>query len=586
MLISKVHIVGYRNLRDIEVDLNRLVILIGDNNSGKSNFLKAITLPFMNDETGKVNKRLGWNDINNDIKKKYFTYIEENLDKIKNDSINKEEFQNHLPFVRVTVTFQPDDTDEFYVRKWINSIDGDDPIFSIQYEFSIENPKELFEHIKNILKDKDSIDHIKMNLLPIELFKYSITNPATGDQVSYADLINFKYNSLAAERDDFSQRNQLGSRSLVNLLQSKLSDADKVKVEESYETFFNELKEISDLDDIFNWQTNSSLENATEFFDKISLLPNMPSMSSLFNNVRLGFGEEYLYDQGLGYRNLVYLFVMMNSLEVNNEIALNILTIEEPEAHLSVSNERLLASFIQSITNKSEKIQLFLSTHSPEFLDKLQLENVIVVTEGTAFSLKSALKERELDYLAKKPNLDFLKFLYSRRCILVEGPTEEMLIKSYLRLQSNVLNDIAVISLHKGFTNMLEIWLKVNKNTSNRIAVIRDYDDEPAAQKRHEKYCKDNENIYVATTEQYTLEPEIVNTEGNYEKLKAYFKEEHNWKEEDLDTPDALSKKWENAKTDTMLKFCLDFGKGHLEGIKLPQHINKSLNFLKSGVKE
>ena len=37
----------------------------------------------------------------------------------------------------------------------------------------------------------------KMNLLPIELYKYSIIVPSTGEQVTFNELVNFKYNSLA-----------------------------------------------------------------------------------------------------------------------------------------------------------------------------------------------------------------------------------------------------------------------------------------------------------------------------------------------------------------------------------------------------
>src|SRR5690606_31139307 len=116
-----------------------------------------------------------------------------------------------------------------------------------------------------------------------------------------------------------------------------------------------------------------------------------------------------------------------------------------------------------------------------EFLNKLELKNVVVVTEGNAFSLMSCMEDADLDYLAKKPNVDFLKFLFSRKCVLVEGPTEEMLIKSYLANQKNSLNDIYVISLHKGFTRMINLWLKVNEGSSNRLGIIRDFDDQPQA---------------------------------------------------------------------------------------------------------
>ena len=587
MLISRACIKGYRNLKEVNLKLNRLVIFIGENNSGKSNILKAMTLPFLNNEIGNINKNLGWDDINNELKKNYFEFIKLNIEKIINNQIEVDDFQKVVPSVFVKVTFTPKGSDEFYVRKWNNSLEDSEGLYQIEYRYIIENTKQLLDHVKSILvgKSQDDIEKMKLNLLPIEMYKYSIVIPKTNEQVAFTDLSNFKYDSLAAERDDFSHKNtQLGSQALVSLLHNKLGNEQKIKVEASYGKFFEDLKEISNLDGIFNWQENSDIENAKEFFEQISLLPNMPSISSLLNNVKLGIGDEYLHSQGLGYRNLIYLLVMMNSLEVNKEAALNILTIEEPEAHLCISNEKLLASFINSNINSSDQIQVFISTHSSEFLNKLELKNVTVVKEGRAFSLSSVVDEPELDYLAKKPNLDFLKFLFSRKCILVEGPSEEMLIKSYLAYQKNSLNDIEVISLHKGFKNMLDIWLKVNENTSNRIGIIRDFDNQPKAQQNHEEYNK-NENILVTTTTEYTLEPEFVNTGSNYESLKKYFFEEHDWKECEINTSEVLSDKWREAKTDIMLKFCQDFGTGHLENIELPKHIDEVLKFLKSGVK-
>ncbi|QIV97714.1 ATP-dependent nuclease [Staphylococcus pseudintermedius] len=586
MLISKAFIKGYRNLKEIELELNRMVIFIGENNSGKSNILKAITLPFLNNEIGSVNKNLRWDDINNELKEVYFEFIKSNIEKIMNDQIEISEFQEVVPTVLVRVTFTPKGSDEFFVRKWNNSLDDIEGLYQIEYRYIIENTKQLLEHLKIILdgKTQDDIDKMKLNLLPIEMYRYSVVIPKTNEQVAFTDLSNFKYDSLAAERDDFSQKNtQLGSQALVSLIQNKLGNEQKIKVEASYGRFFEDLKETSNLEGIFNWQENSDIENAKEFFEQISLLPNMPSISSLLNNVKLGIGDEYLHSQGLGYRNLIYLLVMMNSLEVNSEAALNILTVEEPEAHLCISNEKLLTSFINTNINSTDQIQVFISTHSSEFLNKLELKNVTVVKEGKAFSLSSVVKETELDYLAKKPNLDFLKFLFSRKCILVEGPSEEMLIKSYLAYQKNSLNDIEVISLHKGFKSMLDIWLKVNKNTAHRIGIIRDFDNQANAQQEHEKYNK-NENILVTTTTEYTLEPEFVNTGSNYEVLKKYFSEEHDWKDIEINTPQALSNKWRTAKTDIMLKFCQDFGTGDLENIELPKHIDGVLKFLKSGV--
>ena len=584
MKISHVSIRNYRNLEEIDIETNKINILIGDNNSGKSNLLKAITLPFINDEIGTINKNLGWQDINTNSKELYYQFIEEHLEEIQNNTCNVDDFYKVIPVVSVDIRFEPKGSDEYFVRKWKNDLVGDSNSSSIRYEYCVENQNDLYKHITKILSGVDSIEHLRMNLLPIEFYKYYILVPSTGEQVSFTDLNEFQYNSLAAERDEFSNKaSRIGSKALVSLLQNKLTEEQKVKVEQSYDTFFNEMKDISKVEDLFNWQEVSELENAKDFFNNITLLPNMPSMSSLLNNVKLGYGDDYLNSQGLGYRNLVYLFVMMNSLEVSSEVALNILTIEEPEAHLSVSNEHLLGSFINSIVGSNDQLQLFVSTHSSEFLNKLQLENVTILANGSAFSLKMVLEEFQLDYLAKKPNLDFLKFLFSRNCILVEGPTDEMIIKSYLSKQTDWLNDIEVISLHKGFIKMIEIWLKVNANSIHRLGIVRDSDEQSAAQMNHEAY-NSYDNVFVTTTREYTLEPEIVSTGNNFDILKTYFTNTYGW--EDIDTPKKLSDKWRGAKTDTMLKFCRDLETNELDEIELPQHINRILSFLQSGEKE
>ncbi len=41
MRISRMKIENYRNLRSIDVTLGKIVTLIGENNSGKSNFLRT-----------------------------------------------------------------------------------------------------------------------------------------------------------------------------------------------------------------------------------------------------------------------------------------------------------------------------------------------------------------------------------------------------------------------------------------------------------------------------------------------------------------------------------------------------------------
>ena len=137
------------------------------------------------------------------------------------------------------------------------------------------------------------------------------------------------------------------------------------------------------MDQVINWQDNSEIPNAKDFFNNIDILPNMPPMTSILSSVRLGYSGENLSAQGLGQRNLILLLVLLNSLlDKSDETAFRVLTVEEPEAHLCINNIRLMASFIKSFTDNNKTIQLVYSTHSTELINKVDPRNLIVMSGG------------------------------------------------------------------------------------------------------------------------------------------------------------------------------------------------------------
>ena len=578
--ITHVKIRNYRNLRDIDIGLAETVAIIGENNSGKSNFLKAITLPFLTDDNTHISKKLSWIDINNETKKCYYKKIILNQNKIRNDEITVEQFAEFLPTVSVEVNIQASGAEEYYVKDMSYAIEDGEIQYGIKYEFAPKNCADIFRVVKEVVSQTEindaNLKEVKMNLLPVEYYNYSI-KVSDGSNVSYDTLRMFKYEALEAERDDFSKtKNQLGSKFLVDLLKDRLSDQDKLKIEKEYSHFFEALKEISDINDIINWQETSELKGAKKFFSHINILPNMPPMQSILSSVRLGYSEEELSMQGLGHRNLVLLFVLINSLlGKETDIALNVLTIEEPEAHLCINNTRLMVSFLKAFTDKNKTVQLFYSTHSTEFINKMNLKNVVVLHNGKAYSFADELEDEDFAYLAKNPNLDLFKLFFSKKCILFEGISEELLIRSYID-SKETLSDIEVLSFHKGFKKIMNIWKKVNEGSDNKLGIIRDYDNQSNAKKQHDKYNDDKE-ICVRTTEYYTLEPEIVNTGNNFKLLKKKYGDVFGWSNMTLEE---LTEAWKNAKASDMFTICKDLAVGELEGFQMPKHIQEVIDFL------
>lgn len=571
MRISHVKISNYRNLKDIDVELGNLVTLIGENNSGKSNFLRAISIPITSNDTG-ISKRLSWHDINKDAKKQYYDFLKQNYSLIIDGQLSLEQFESVIPFVRIQLTFKPEANEHYDINDIL--LNNGDWCGGIEYKFYIKKTGDLLARVREILKDEGDFKDIQLSLLPVELYEYSITVPEKDNKIAYDTLSRFQCVNLPAERDSFSNNaDRLGNKALSSLLYKGINPDSQVKIEKSYNAFFDTIKTEGNLDQILNWQEYSDIDNAQEFFSQISVLPNMPPINSIIGSIKLGYEEENMNLQGLGQRNLILLSVLINSyINKEHDISYRLLTVEEPEAHLCISNVLLMISLIKVFSQSNPYTQIVYSTHNVEFVNKLGLDNVIILHHGMAFPLKTEVSENERKYLAANPNTDIFKFLYSKRTIVVEGITEELLIKAYLHNRKD-LNDVKVFSFHKGFTKIIGIWNKLNRNTGNKLGIVRDFDNEPNAKRKHDQL--ESSSIMIRTTEGYTLENDIVKL--NYELLKTRYGEEYGWSEI---SEDQIQTDWRNKKTDVMFRICEDLISGEIEDFKLPRHIRDIVDFM------
>ena len=577
MRISRVQIDNYRNLKHVDIELGNIVTLIGENNSGKSNFLRALSIPFSSDDTGTT-KRLSWFDINKDAKRQYYEFLKVNRGPIIDGSLKVEAFLPQIPTVAIQLEITPETTEHYDVKDIL--VDEDTWTGGILYQFFIKKPEDLLSRVRSILTNEAEDDNIQMSLLPMELYDYSITVPGKGIKIPYDIISRFRTVDLPAERDNFSSNaDRLGSKALSVLLQRNLTSDSQVKIEKAYREFFDTVRTEGKLETVLNWQQYSDIQNAQDFFKQISILPNMPQMSSILGSIRLGYEEENMFTQGLGHRNLILLTVLLNSyLNKEHDISFRLITIEEPEAHLCINNVLLMTRLINIFGQKNKYTQIVYSTHNVEFVNKVGLDTVIVLHNGEAVSLKNELTETERDYLVANPNTDIFKLFYSKKTILVEGLTEELLIKAYLQTR-NDLNDIKVLSFHKGFTKIIDIWKKINTESGNKLGIVRDFDDQPAAQRNHEN--RQDENVIVRTTTGYTLETDI--TSANYDLLVEKYGDVYGWKGMSVNE---LQRDWIEKKSDVMLRICHDLINGELEIFSMPPHIQQIVDFMQGDTYE
>lgn len=569
MYIRTVEIENYRAFKNFEIKFSPLSVIIGENEAGKTNLFDALALPLNNNDISFNKKRLSVSDINREAIKEFYQAIINGKD--------DDEIKLLIPKVRVEVEFtEPKNIiEEGVIGKWIIGEEADDS-YKIRYDFKPKDTEQFVKAAKKLLDGIGDIKDTRWFNLPIELYDYDITQSNNGLRVSYSDLRLIGINSINAERDDFAESNtQKSNDILTKMLISALEDSDKAKINSAYTSFFDAIENTETFTKIVT--PDPDFENFfDEIVDKLECIPNLPNLKSILSNITLKSGESYLYQRGLGYRNLVYIYLLFEFFR-GNKNALNLCCIEEPEAHLSVNNLRFATDFIYKSTQKGgSSLQTLISSHSPLVINKLELTNVIVLSGNKAIHLIDS-KKHLTNYLRKRPNFDILKLLLSNKTVLVEGTTEEMLINAILYRNNENVSSLEVISIEQtGFTTFMDVWLQVNKgNTKKKLSIIRDYDDNDSTKDKHQKYDTANDNIRVRTTTKYTLEDDLAEADGNLGRLNTLFKKKY---KTSADMAEFLKK----SKAERMLRIAdsiLD--EENKDPISLPKHIQEALDFMK-----
>lgn len=564
MYIRKVTINNYRSFRFFEAQLQQLTVVIGENDTGKTNFFTALSLPLSGNQIDFNQKRLSVSDINKDA-------VIDFLKSVVSDDTAENQLEK-IPKVSVTVEFaDPKDAYETaLLAKWIVA-DRDEETYKIRYDFKPKDDKDLLEVVKKSLAGK-TLDDINWFTLPVELYDYQIVSVNNEKPIAYSDLKHVSIHSINAERDDFSESSSMKSNSIfTKLLMNTLDDDDKGQINTAYSEFFSAIEKTETFDKIIG--NNEDFENYDSIIKQLECTPNLPNLKNILSNITLKYGNEFLYQKGLGQRNLIYILILFAYYKSCSD-TFNLCCIEEPEAHLSVNNLRLVRDFIEkSSSNSGSLVQTIISTHNPSIINKLKISNVLAFTGEKAISL-SDTPTKLVDYLRKRPNFDILKLLFAHKVILVEGPTEEMLISTYLSKQP-ALNDIDIIPIgQRGYATFLDIWLALNKDNQNKkIGVVRDYDNSEAAKKRHDAYDTAHANVTVRTTTNYTLEIDLVEAEDNLALLNGLFKMDG-----DLA---AVSEHMINGKTARMLDVCdAMVDEENPLDIQLPAHIAEVIGAL------
>ena len=526
MYIKEINILNFRSFKEALIPFHEGVnVIIGHNNTGKSNLLRAMGLVL-----GYSNgHRLGTSDL----------FYETDV----------AELQRQSPRIQITLVLRRSADENLYsadMALFANMMT--DPALSeeaeLRYEFKLDDSQEqnYKADVTNAITAKEIWKIIEQDYIRLYKSSRSGGNQAAGININetlgqidfqfldairdvshdlYAgynpllrDVLNFLIDysvkndvtktedeikeQLKALRDDFVQQ----SRPLMQTLQDRLQDGKNVFLKYAFDT-------------------GATFNGAEPDFDGTVTENEMFSVLRMFIKYAVGIEVPATYN-GLGYNNLIYMSLLLAKMQADGNIAymkrnakvLSFLAVEECEAHLHPVMQYKFLKFLQDNNLNRHVRQIFMTSHSTQIASAVKLDDLICLTSPALGQInvgypRAIYKEESSNDMVSKQYvqrfLDATKadMFFANRLIFVEGIAEELLLPVFARYLNKNLTDEHVLVVNMGgryFNHFLKLFDTKNPYTINKkIVCLTDID--PCRRKK-----EDNGNYEVCYPYEYNID--------------------------------------------------------------------------------
>lgn len=451
MKLVKFSVTNFRSITKAhKIDLEETCILIGKNNEGKSNLLRALNIAM--NALARQSKR-----------------------------------------ERAYISRGPWDREESVGFKWKRD-------FPIAYQDNPGNKKTTMRLEFEL--NQDEIDEfkktIKSNLngtLPIELsfgakreFSLKVAKKGRGAKTLNAKsdrIVNFvsekiEFNYIPAVRTE---------RHAIRQIDGMVSE--KLKFLETKQEYIDALKVIDKLQKPVLEDLASSIKESLNEF-----LPDIKSVEIAISDYgrRVGLRRDFdvVIDDGTptnieykgdGVKSLATLGLLKNK---NQSAGASIVAIEEPESHLHPEAIHQLNEIINSISDTN---QVILTTHNPLFVDRENIKTNVIIDNGKAIPAKSIKQIRELLGVKASDNLVNASFV-----LVVEGKDDKIALRKMLSNMSpiikNALSNNSIIIEEIGGASNLSYKLTLLQNALCSYYVL--LDDDKAGKSSFQKSKSEN----------------------------------------------------------------------------------------------
>ena len=534
-MIDRIIIKNYKCIKEAYIRFNSFKnVIVGNNGVGKSTLIEALSLAL---GYGLNKFEVTSHIFNIDSIKKYKTekllpemlievYFDENFPDIAGTNNSEREYRCGLYF---RVVF-----DELY-RELYNEEVANDAISNIPCEYY-------------------KCERYWFSQQPVKQFKMPYT-------IQIVDTSSLYFSSSSTQY-------------INQLIQKYLGDNDTTKIKTSLRHLKESFDKIDDIKSV-NDKIQKQKKGLTLSVDVTSKIDR--------RDIICPFIEEIPVSQ-IGAGDICHLKALLALGENEMSIRKKIIIIEEPEAHLSHTKMYEMLRDIEGHLNNNIN-QIIITTHNSFVANKLDLSNLIML-DRESYVLKSntiqADNKELFGFFSKVCHYPTLRLILCKSVILVEGPTDEMIVTYYYQkmFKKHPFDDgIELVSVNgTAFKAYVEL---MNSFPSKRVAIITDNDGLEEADLLKERgipsILPNHIKLFTETNRELnTLEPSFVSAnKDNLLSLSNFF---HKRKVE-KDTEDNLVSYLENNKTQWGFKL--------LENIEIcsynvPQYIINAIDWVRN----
>lgn len=395
-MITRIVVKGYRLLADFELEPNAGTnIIVGDNESGKSSLLEAITLAL----TGRINGRWAQDELN----PYWFTAatVEAYFASLDTDS--------------------PMPPPEILIELYLTNDDDD-----LQYLLGIHNSRQ------------EKVPGVKMHIAPNPDYAKEFADYMADDDLPAilpTEWYSVDWRQFSDER--LTRRPKEPGISVIDSRTVRSTAGIDYHTREMLKDFIepNEAAAVAVADrrarhDISTDTLKSVNERIAEkgeaLHDKpIGLQMDQSANASWAQNIVPQVAGVPFAMAGQGQQAAIKVALAMNRSADTTAYAL----IEEPENHLAHTRLTRLVNRIEVLAGNR---QVFLTTHSSFVLNRLGLDKLVLLHQGTRAHL-GALPADTVKYFKRLSGYDTLRLVLAEKVVMVEGPSDEMVFERAFR---------------------------------------------------------------------------------------------------------------------------------------------------------